>query len=395
MSERKIYFKILMAICLSMLVVVVGFRGFTKIMGVGSDTLMGRVDQARNALPEIIKEEKDLVMMFGSSMVRAGFSPRQFDREMKNAGVLVKSYNFGFGGLNPYFQDVLATRIKEQFDAGNKRLKLTIIEFNPFQTTTTRRNGAIALEESFLGLLGTDEELLNIAKSDLRKGIRMANIKYLRDGISAEMVTSFYGRMFAEPRPRTDLPRDSEEHQKRLQEVGEALNKKFDEEYPNFVDSQWSMDWQGGGTIPEERSEETLKLFDEYYALLQSDHRMDNARLNRVHTADIEELNFDPLLMDSFINLVKTFQQFSDQVEVVILPQNRKWIKNPPEAIARFDRAVEKIQNETKAKVRNFDRSGRYDYTMFSDATHLARYLGDVPFTNHLIEVYEPILRRD
>ena len=55
MSERKIYFKILLAITLGMIVVVVGFRAFVIVMGAGGP--MGRVTEAREALPTIVKED--------------------------------------------------------------------------------------------------------------------------------------------------------------------------------------------------------------------------------------------------------------------------------------------------------------------------------------------------
>jgi len=134
----------LLAILLSMAVALGLVRMFTAANGAGADSLMGRVLLAQAAIPQIAAEENDLVLFFGSSMVQAGFSPREFDRRLAEMGVSTTSFNFGFGGLNPIFQEYVSRRIAEGFTAENRRLKLVLIEFNPFQTTITRRNGAVA-----------------------------------------------------------------------------------------------------------------------------------------------------------------------------------------------------------------------------------------------------------
>ena len=108
---------------------------FFVAVDASADTIMGRVMESRRQLPIITEIEEPVVMVFGSSMVQAGFSPRQFDKEMAERDRQVKSFNFGFGGLNPFFQDFLSRRIQEEFAANDKRLALAVIEFNPFQTT--------------------------------------------------------------------------------------------------------------------------------------------------------------------------------------------------------------------------------------------------------------------
>ena len=192
MTSRKIYRKTLLAIGLCMLCALGIIQLILNAMGANSQGVLGRVTEARAALPAIVKEPKDLVMFFGSSMTRAGFSPRQFDRDAAAVGKSVKSYNYGFGGLNPYFQDFLSRRISEEFIASERKLKLTMIEFNPFQTTKTRWQRAQQVLDSFLTLLASDHELLEIGQDDLTRAIRLFNIKYLRNNISAEMITSFF-----------------------------------------------------------------------------------------------------------------------------------------------------------------------------------------------------------
>ena len=128
----------------------------------------------------MLAEEKGLVMFYGSSMTQAGFSPRQFDKAMAEKGANIKSFNFGFGGLNPYFQDILSRRIMEQFQQKDRHLELAILEFNPFQTTITRHERARSLEDSFLTMLASNQELKELTLADPTRGIRLYNIKEKR-----------------------------------------------------------------------------------------------------------------------------------------------------------------------------------------------------------------------
>ena len=113
-SSRGPYARILLAIVLGMAASLGLVRIFAEIMDARAETILDRVMEARAALPSIIAEEQDLVMAFGSSMTQAAFSARHFDRTMARRGIDVKSFNFGFGGLNPFFQDYLARRIRDE-----------------------------------------------------------------------------------------------------------------------------------------------------------------------------------------------------------------------------------------------------------------------------------------
>ena len=390
-SSRAIFLRIFLVVALGMGVCMGAIRLFALANDVGSDTLMRRVQEARAHLPDILEAEEDLVMAFGSSMTRAGFSARQFDRQMAEKGIQVKSYNFGFGGLNPYFQDYLTRRIRDAFEAEDRRLKLALVEFVPFQVTTRRFEGAQPVIDSFLTLLATPEEVWEIAKKDPVRGFQIANIRYIRDNISAEMITHEVGGFLRPDRPRSSLPED-EEAQKRLEEVSDELTKRFEEDYPDYDGEDWHFGWQGAGTIPEERSASTLELFHEYFELQRTPRRLENARLRRIACCDIEELHFEEELVAAFIRIVQSFQQFSDHVEVVLLPRNTKWIHYSPDASARLSAVLDRIRQETGVTIRNDQTLPGFPAETFSDATHLARYLGDVPYTKHLVEVYAPVL---
>jgi len=89
--------------------------------------------------------------------------------------------------------------------------------------------------------------------------------------------------------------------------------------------------------------------------------------------------------MESFIQMVKNFQQISEQVEIILLPANRDWIVNSPEGTQRLAAALERIEAETGISIRNMQDAKEITPDMFSDTTHLGRYTGDLPFTRLLV----------
>lgn len=387
MTSQNVYTKAVLAIGLCMLAAVFIVHLIITSMGAKNQGALGRVTESRAALSKVVKEPNQLAMFFGSSMTRAGFSPRKFDRDLAELNKNVTSFNYGFGGLNPYFQDFLSRRIVEEFEQNDRRLKLTMIEFNPFQATTTRWNRAKPVLDSFLSLLASDQELFEIAQQDFDRGVRLFNIKYLRNDISAEIVTTVFGREIF-PRQRNNRYKDDEETIAERRRLGRLLGAQFDKEYPNHIDSQWSYEWRGAGTISEERSAETLAIFDEYYKVSQTDAAMKNDRLGRIRSADIEELNFEPLLIAHFINIVKNFQRVSDNVEVIMLPKNSKWIKTTPEADKRLATVIRQIEHATGVTIQDHQNIPEITSNMYSDSTHLSRYRGDIAYTDYLIEQY-------
>jgi len=394
-GSRRIWLRIFLTIVVGMSIAIGAVGLFVSSMGAGSQSLLGRVLQAQDAIPQIAAEESDLVMVFGSSMVEAAFSPREFDRSIADAGGDVKSFNFGFGGLNPLFQDYVARRIAENLKASDRRLELVLIEFNPFQTTKTRRSRAVALEEAYIALLASPAELWQILLDDPERGLRMLEIRYLRDGISAEASTTFFwAEPFRAPRGALDSAIQEEEGvEEKLNEVLEQLGPKFEEEYPDYDGSDWYYPWQGGGTIKAERAEDTLALFDQYYALTQTDYQMTIDRLSRIETADIEELDFDPELLEAFVRVVENFKQVADHVEIIMLPKNTDWIKNSPAALARQAEAIQRMEDATGVPVRNFQQIDAITIDMFGDTTHLNRYYGAAAFTAFLADEYAALLQ--
>lgn len=392
-NSRKIYFKITLTMVLGMALSMGIIRAYTAYVDARGQTALARVLTSLDAIPQITAEPDDLVLFFGSSMVGAGFSPRQFDAELAEKGIAVTSFNFGCGGLNPLFQDYYSRRLRDGFQKQDRKLKLALIEFNPFQATIVRRSRALNIEDSYLALLATQKELLDFTYQDLERGALLHNIRYFRGGISAEMITNYFSQGFQEPPTIKSVYTPNEEVIQRRRELSQEISKRFDQDYPNYDAAPWSYAWQGGGTIPEERSAETLRIVDEYYTVQQDPYFMDRARLRRIQTADIIDLHFDETLVASFIQIVKNFQQFSEQVEVMLLPRNTRWIQRPPEAIQRLNAMVDRIQTETGLVIRNYEDLDQITPDMFRDATHLNRYVGAVTFTKFLVEEYAPLLK--
>ena len=125
-SQRRIFLRIFLTILLGMGVAMGLVRGFTEAMGANAQELLGRVLEGQNGLQRLLVEDQDdLVMVFGSSMVEAAFNPRQFDQLVAEQGADISSWNFGFGGLNPMFQEFLARRFVDDFNKHDRRLKPT------------------------------------------------------------------------------------------------------------------------------------------------------------------------------------------------------------------------------------------------------------------------------
>jgi hypothetical protein len=395
-GQRRIFLRIILTILIGMAVAMGIVRGFTEAAGANAQELLGRVLEGQEGLKKLLVEDQgDLVMVFGSSMVDAAFGPREFDQYIADAGGQSSAWNFGFGGLNPMFQEFLARRIVDDFNANDRRLKLLLIEFNPFQTTKTRRNRAKAIEEPYMSLLASPEEIVDRILDDPASGLRIAEIRYLRDGVSAEATTTYFlAEPFREPRAELDPGLEEDEAvEKRIDEIGEAYFPKFKEEFPDFVECDWCYAWKGGNALRSERSDELSAMLAEYYSLVHSDYYMAIDRLSRIDTADIEELDFDEDLVVAFIEMVNVLAQVSDNIEVIMLPKNDVWIKNPPEALQRLEDVVERIERETGVPVRDFQSIDAVTTEMFSDTTHLNALDGRDAFTRFLAEEYGHLLR--
>jgi hypothetical protein len=367
-------------------------RLVTYLNNASLDTYIGRMAEARAALPRIAQEEAEVVIFFGSSMVQTDISPRQFDEELSRKGIDVKSFNFGFGGLNPLFQEYLSRRINDSFLENEKRIALSLIEFNPFQATLVQRKRGDSLEDSLIPFLASDSELRDLLLDDPKRGIRLFVIRYLRGSVSAEMLTSFLARGLR-PRQYSDLVEDPEIIEKRRL-LRRELPKQFAIDFPGREKTDWAYDWQGGYSLPQERSAASMELYRQYFETKLSKKLLENDLFVRVKTADIVGLHLDDELVSAFIRVVENLRDVSDRVDIALLPRNTDWIVYPPDAQARLDHAINRIENETGITVQNYQEIDSITPRLFDDTTHLASYTGRVVFTHFLADRYAPRLQR-
>lgn len=395
-GQRRIFLRIFLTILLGMGIAMGLVRAVTEAIGANSQELLGRVLEAQDGLQRLLVEDQgELVMFYGSSMTEAGFSPRWFDQHIAAMGGQVSSWNFGFGGLNPMFQEFLARRIVDDIKRHDRRLKLLLIEFNPFQTTRTRRNLAKAIEEPYMSLLLSNGEIVEKIFEDPASGLRIAEIRYLRDGVSAEAITTYFlAEPFQAPTAAADIGFEEDEAvSARVGEIFDQYFPMFEAEFPEFADCDWCYAWKGGQALRDERSPELNALIAEYYALAQDDYRMATDRQERIDTADIINLDFDEDLVEAFIELVRVFKPVADNIEVVMLPKNDDWIQNPPEALQGLQDVVTRIERETGVRVRDFQKIDAISNEMFSDTTHLNGLDGRETFTRFLAEEYGHLLQ--
>ena len=78
-SFRPIFGRVFLIALLGMSLSLGLVRALTFVLDKSGSQFLGRVLEARAALPEIAAEEDDLVMFFGSSILETGFSARVFD----------------------------------------------------------------------------------------------------------------------------------------------------------------------------------------------------------------------------------------------------------------------------------------------------------------------------
>lgn len=359
------------------------------LKSIGAD-LNGRVVAFIDYLPEVTAEpaDKQLVMFFGSSMVQAGFEPNVFDAAMQTKGIHSVSYNYGVGNLNPYFQEIVARRIREQFEASGRKIDLALIEFNPFQTTVVRKNAIRFTDEQNVAILSSPRELLQETLRSPTRGIRMLTIRYLRQGFSAELFSSlplFLAQTAGDGTEPTAAERDASQES---QQLSAAFNQQLAKERNDEPVLPWNTATRGGRINKSQYSEETLLALRDYAASRRHPYIMQQDLQRRIDTADILELNFDEELIQAFITTVEHFQIVSDEVVVLLLPRNTDWVTYTPEAQAQLDAAGQRIQEETGVEVRDYQVIDEIGPEHFIDTTHLSSYDGIDIFTEFLADEF-------
>ncbi len=355
-----------------------------------------RLREAVGLLPEVAATPGPTALVFGSSLVYVGFSPSVFDARLKEHGIDLRSYNLGFGGINPSIQRVLARRVRLAFEEQNRTLALTLVEFTPFQVTEARARAQARSREQNLMMLATPTDMLNQFLESPERGARTFVVHYLRMGLTAEAMTQLFGvlttRLLSAVLPsgrpaEPELAPEEVQARREMQQAGIGLAMGIFKVYGGKPDP-WDPEFRGELRLifPETR-EHAVRLMRQTPSAIQSDLE------RRIRCCDIVDLGFDDSLVEDFIATVRELAAISERVEIILLPKNVDWVKNPPEALARQSAVLERIQRETGVPIADFQTLPGYDGSLFRDSTHLTSHEGKPEFSRLLADHYAQALR--
>ncbi len=168
------------------IIVIVLFNILLELSGFGGRG-NNRVFESLDHVGSIASEdvEKQKAMFLGSSVTQVSFSPYEFDRKLGENGIEMRSYNYGFGGLNPKIQEIFSRQFIQNFKDGNdqEKLDLAIIEFNPFQTTVARKRIDAYIEDRNFSILMTGSQILEMVLNEPTRATRLPVIRYLRQNL--------------------------------------------------------------------------------------------------------------------------------------------------------------------------------------------------------------------
>ena len=360
-----------------------------------------RVRQAVAALPEVAARPDPTLIFFGSSLVWNGFSSRVFDGRLREQGVELSSFNFGFGGMNPSSQRLLAQRMAHEYRVRGRRLALTLVEFTPFQATVARgENDALAFEQHEI-VLTRPVDMARLGLDSPELAVRYLTAHYLRKSISSGTVTGVWSFIIrgvgasldAEPEAIASDPDEGDGEQPARtggseREIG-GLDLLFEILRENRgLPPFWGFDFRGdlilGSPALQAKIASTRVPTDES---LQADVE------RRIRCCDLLELHFDERLVADFIALVHELAAVSDQIQVVVLPVNHAWVKRSSASQERLRVVLERIGAETGVTIADFSSMPGIETQHFIDSTHLWFTLGAEVFSTRLADHYAPLLR--
>lgn len=357
-----------------------------------------RIRSVIDSLDTIAQHQGDSVLFIGSSLVKDGFSPRLFDQIV--AGSVdqpVRSFNLGMGNMKPSYQEILALRLADRYQEVGNTATLTLVEFNPFLITKQRENFRPFMAEQVEAVLMSPSDLLTVWQQDPERFTRMMSIKYLRNGVSAEAITgglrSMLNSVESQQETIASLSDEQLEHLQTLAKLRMDLARRIAAEHPETKKSHVWNPLTGGGLVDmADLSAETQALVIDIGEKMRDPKVLELDLKARISCCDIEELDISEQALNDFIELVTIAGQFSDRVEVVVMPRNRDWVQATPEGTARLMAALEKISASTGVAVRNYLDHPAFDESSFYDVTHLSMDRGRAQFSQLLARDLQPSL---
>jgi len=358
---------------------------FEKVIGGG---LNARMLTMIDYLPNLTKAagHKKNVMVFGSSMAQYGFLPTLFDREMKAQGAETATFNYGIANLNPVFQEYITRRIREQFEKKGSKLSLTLVELTPFQMTVSRKKESAYTDDQNLAVLASNSELWKKTLADPSTGLRLFEIRYLRRGYSAELISSLPA-IISQVNLYTGLEGYAAAKM-RLDSAEAGFNMSLaHDNYPASPLPGWNPLTGGGPIDTALLSDRTLKALSDYNRAIADPVFMEADLKRRILTSDILDLKLDESLIRAFIRMVKNLQAVSEKTEVFLMPRNKVWVDYAPDVQQKLDMLKQRVTLETGAAVRDFQTVPGIGRQHFRDVTHLNSE-GTEIFTRFIAQQY-------
>lgn len=346
-----------------------------------------RIQASAEALPAALQvaenDTSKIVYVLGSSLVEFGFSPEVFDQKLKETGVDVHSYNFGYGNADPSIHYLFAKKLVKTFANEADRIDLVVFEFAPFQATLAREKNSKKLDQVVEAVFSDGDDLLALALKKPQEAIEFFNLKYIRNGVPADAVTALFGKSIpTENRIAIKDPEQPPVSALAIQLFQHFVGMRSQKGHPG----EWFVEDRGG--LPVDVGSEVRELASRVTTRLQNPQRMEASRQDRLNCCDIENLEFSEALVAQFIAAIKEAQKVSKRVDVLMMPRNQDVIHLTEAGRQHLRDTVLRIKQETGVTIVDFSDSPAYPRESFFDSDHLTLFGGRLQFSRELADYY-------
>lgn len=330
-----------------------------------------RLVLATRRLPDIARDGTAVV--FGTSPMQWGFSPAIFDRTMARSGTPTLTYNLGNFGIGPDLMSIMARRLGAALRAENRRLRLAVLEFTPWNATAARRNDFFinAMAAAQRARLVDAAGLLDLARHDLDQASEVLALEAWGD-IPPEAAVIIYNRVVLQPITHLGTDRRS----RLIRDAGKRARV-------NSQGEAWNLRRRGEVVL---RDPAKPADYDAWLALHQQPEFMVEDLAWRVNSADIHGLHFDDGFIDEYIALARILKTYADTVVVVVAPCHPDARPEDAHARARLDAVLARIAGEADVPVVDLYESPAFLRHDFMDNTHVSDSTGKEKLSRMLAE---------
>ena len=319
---------------------------------------LDRLLQMLPELPRIAEGPGKRCVVLGSSAIRQGFYPEEFDARLAEEKIALTSYNLGMSIPDPRSLRLLTERIRALCEGKPQKLFLSFIEFSPPDATQATLTAFARIHVLYRAKLTGWRELGALLLESPGTGAELAEIRALGGRGAPELAAMLRGRLYGAPQHdllRTELFRavrripgegDLESYDRRRRGGLRLLFPSTREAYAAFARAPLTA-----GQAASDREEEVEEL-------------------------DARELHFSDETIADFIGAVKNLQAVSEHTYVLLAPQNLDSVKPSSAGAERLKLAVSRIERETGAETIDFFADRAFRPEDFTDAFHLNEISG-------------------